>query len=315
MNFSTRLKALLMRTFFDRVVMRKPAYPIDGVPPDAVDTRVRIPTAQGETYALIHQPPGATAGDAPRPAVVLFHGGGFVFGLPQHEAAFCRRLASELNCIVVNPAYALSPEHSFPTAVHQCYEIVAWVARQARSLGIDSQRLAVGGHSAGGNLATGVVNQAVAKGFPHICYQLLDYPFLDATVAPEDKHSPIANPLIEPKLANLFNSCYIPADTALDHYLLSPVYTPQSLLARHPPTLVITAEHDTLRAEAEHYADRLRQAGVAVEHRRFSGVDHAFTHNGPKAAADEAWQLMAERLRQAFQTASNDATAAIRAVG
>lgn len=301
MNLKTYIKARALRFFFDRIVMRKPAYQIDGIPVATKDETLRIPTPQGVARALLHRPPQARPGEAGRPAVIMFHGGGFVFGLPEHEAPFCRRLANNLDCIVVNPEYVLSPEHPFPHAVRQCYEIVAWLAREAGRLGIDPQRIAVGGHSAGGNLATGVAAQALAKGFPKICFQVLDYPFLDATVAPEDKPSSIANPLIAPGLANLFNSCYMPAGTNLHDPLLSPVCSDKAALVGHPPALVITAEYDTLRAEADRYAGMLCEAGVAVRHEVVAGVDHAFTHNGPKEAADAAWQLIEQCLREAFE--------------
>src|SRR5512133_258905 len=220
MNWMTHLKARALRFVFDNILMRKPAYPIDGVPAVSNDEAVWIPTPQGKARTLVHRPPQARAEDGPRPALVLFHGGGFVFGLPENEAVFCRRLANNLDCIVINPDYVLSPERPFPGAAHQCYEIVAWGARAAERLGIDPERLAVGGHSAGGNLAAVAAAQAVAKGFPKLCFQILDYPFLDGTVAPEQKHSPLPKPLITPELPNLFTSCYMPAGTNLHDPLL-----------------------------------------------------------------------------------------------
>lgn len=300
MNWKIRLKAKALRFFFDRIVMRKPAYRIDGLPETVHDEEHMIPTPQGNMRTLFHWPTTAQSADSPLPALVLIHGGGFVFGLPEHEAPFCQRLANNVGCVVINPDYVRSPEYPFPHAIHQCYELVAWVAREAGSLGIDPERIAVGGHSAGGNLATGVVAQALAKGFPAIRFQILNYPFLDGSVDAEDKPLPIPKPVITPKLASLFNSCYIPEGINLRDPLLSPVCSDLADLSGHPPTLVITAEHDVLREEADRYAEMLRQAGVTVRHEVFPGVDHAFTHNGPKQPADVAWRLMEDYVRDAF---------------
>ncbi|MBN1005622.1 alpha/beta hydrolase [Amphritea pacifica] len=300
MNWKIRFKAKALRFFIDRIVMRKPAYQIDGVPETAHDEELMIPTPQGETRTLFHWPAKARNTDSPLPALVLIHGGGFVFGLPEHETPFCQRLANNTGCVVINPDYVLSPEYPFPHAIHQCYELVAWVAREATSMGIDPQRIAVGGHSAGGNLATGVAAQALARGFPNICFQILDYPFLDGSVDARNKPLPIPKPVITPELATLFNSCYMPEGTNLRDPLLSPVCAALDDLAGHPPALVITAENDVLREEADRYADMLRRAGVPVRHVVFPGVDHAFTHNGPKPSADAAWQLIEDYVRAAF---------------
>jgi acetyl esterase len=303
MNWKIRLKATAWRFFFERIVMRKPAYQVDGIPEAVKDEERLIPTPQGKTRTLFHWPPKVQQADGPLPALVLIHGGGFIFGLPEHEAAYCQRIANNVGCVVINPDYVRAPEYPFPHAIHQCYELVAWLAREAKSLGIDPGRIAVGGHSAGGNLATGVAAQALAKGFPKICFQILDYPFLDGSVDAWDKPLPIPKPVISPELASLFNSCYMPKGTDLRDPLLSPVCSDLAALAGHPPALVITAENDVLREEADRYADMLRKAGVQVRHEVFPGVDHAFTHNGPKQSADAAWRLIEEYVRDAFALA------------
>lgn len=300
MNWKIRLKAKAVRFFFDRIVMRKPGYQIDGIPGAINDEERLIPTSQGKTRTLFHWPAKAVLADAPLPALVLIHGGGFVFGLPEHEAVFCRRIANNVGCVVINPDYVLAPEYPFPHAIHESYDVVAWVAREAETLGIDPERIAVGGHSAGGNLATGVVAQALTKGFPKICFQVLDYPFLDGSVDARSKRLPIPKPIINPELASLFNDCYMPP--GIDHRasLLSPVCAELAALSGHPPTLVITAENDVLREEADRYAGMLRAAGVSVRHEIFPGVDHAFTHIGPKESADAAWRLIEDCVRDAF---------------
>jgi acetyl esterase len=305
MNWQVAFKAKALRFFFDHIAARKPGYVVDGVPARHDDTWLEVPTAHGTVRTLVHRPVGsAAAGGGPLPVVMLIHGGGFVFGRPQNEALFCRRLAHNVGCAVINPAYALAPEHPFPTATLQCDGVLEWVAHHAASLGLDARRMAVAGHSAGGNLATVTAAQAVKKGFPKLCLQILDYPFLDGHTPPEKKTSPIAQPMINPGLAGFFNGCYMPSGTPLRDPLLSPVYADAVDLAGHPPVLMITAEYDTLRGEAERYVARLREAGVPVRHEMFEGVDHSFTHTGPKTAADAAWRLMEQALTEAFASAA-----------
>lgn len=297
MKLTTRLKAKATQFFFDKIILARDAYAIDA--PTAYDDETRrVPTPVGQVRALFHWPLGK-----PRrglPVAVMIHGGGFLFGRPEHEAAFCRRLARNLGCLVVNPDYDRAPEHRFPTAARQCYELVAWLAREADALGIDGQRIAVGGNSAGANLAAGVVNQALEKGFPHICFQMLDCPFVDADQDPRQKTSPIAKPLLSAGLMALVNECYLPPGVDRRNPLVSPLFADAAALSRHPPALIVTAEQDVLCAEGTAYAKRLREAGVAVRHESFAGVDHVFTHTGPKPPADAAWHLIEACLQTAF---------------
>ena len=303
MNLLTSLKAKALRAFFDHVVLKKPGYAV-AAPQAFFDEERLIPTPAGEMRVLLHWPTAAKSAQGKLPVVMMIHGGGFLFGLPEHEAVFCRRLAQEVGCLVVNPDYARTPQHPFPKALHQCHGLLAWIADQAGTLGIDPERIAVGGHSAGGNLTAGVVALAKAKGYPKICFQVLDYPFLDAATPPAEKTFHIAKPLITPGLAALFNDCYVQHGQPLHDPWISPMFAEPADLRGQPPALVITAEQDLLRDEAEIYVDKLRAAGVPVRHELFAGVDHAFTHIGPKAAADAAWQLIHESLRQAFRGAA-----------
>ena len=140
-----------------------------------------IPGPGGPIPARLYR--GATSGTLP--VLVFFHGGGWVVGNVESHDTMCRHIANRAACAVVSVDYRLAPEHRFPAAVEDCYAATAWAAQNAAPLGIDPNRLAVGGDSAGGNLAAVVSLLARDRGTPRIGYQLLIYPALDATMRHE----------------------------------------------------------------------------------------------------------------------------------
>lgn len=210
-----------------------------------------------------------------RPALIYFHGGGWVFGNLDTHDAVCRALAKESGCAVISVDYRLSPEHKFPAAVEDSHTATVWVAANAERLGIDAQRIATGGDSAGGNLATVVAMRCRDCGGPELAAQLLLYPVMDLSSFETGSHRE-------------FGEGYFLTSTAMrwfaGHYLASPgqARDPEAspLLAPNlnglPPALVITAEFDPLRDEGEAYGERLRQAGVPVTVTRYLGMIHAF---------------------------------------
>lgn len=296
MKIGQGLFAKALRLFFDHFVLTKIGYAIDPFPVGCDEERF-IPTACGPMRALFHWP---SERREKLPLFVHIHGGGFLFGKPDHDAVFCQRIAQKVGCLVVNLDYWRTPEHPFPTAYHQCYEALVWLADKSAELGIDSTRIAVGGHSAGGNLAAGVVAQTLENDGPKLCLQILDYPFTDACTDPHAKRARIAKPLINPGLASLFNSLYVPDLAQARSPRVSPLFASLDSLRGQPPALVITAGNDLLHDEGDAYAARLREAGVTVRHEVFADVDHYFTHTGPKEPADAAWALMEESLNEAF---------------
>lgn len=291
------LQAKLIRFVFDRFILPKIGYPVDGLGETRDEERTAA-TAAGPVRMLIHRPAHV---ERALPVFVNIHGGGFVFGRPEHDAVFCRRIAARVGCVVVNLDYARAPEHPFPTAPEQCYAAVAWIAEHGAELGVDPTRIAIGGHSAGGNITAFIAAQAKTRGGPKICFQILDYPYVDARTDPALKHKRIKKPLLTPGLMKLFNACYLVRPEQAGDVRVSPLYAPLEDLRGQPPALVITAENDVLRDEGDAYAARLKEAGVEVRHQVFPGVDHVFTHTGPKASADAAWALMEECLGKAFQ--------------
>jgi acetyl esterase len=223
----------------------------------------------GELPVRIYRP----GPDRPLGALVYFFGGGWVLGSIDTSDGICRSLANAAGCVVVTPGYRLAPEARFPAAVHDCHCAVRWVAANAAELGVDPARLAVGGDSAGGNLAAAVTLLA-RDGGPALAGQLLVYPNTDY-LADTPSRRENADPW-------LFNRTSV--DWYWSHYLDSPADGGNPLasplraedLSGLPPALVITAEFDPLRDQGEQYAHRLADSGVPVELTRYPGMVHGF---------------------------------------
>ncbi|MGH9002755.1 MAG: alpha/beta hydrolase [Acidimicrobiia bacterium] len=241
----------------------------------AVEDR-QLPGSDSPVPVRIYTPPDA--GPAPRPVLVWFHLGGFVFGSVDWVDPITRTLANRSGCIVVSVDYRLAPEHPYPAARDDAWAAVTWVAEHAAEIGADPTRLAVGGDSAGGSLATVCCLMAREQGGPAIAFQVLIYPSPDCTEAafdlPSHKENGEAGLLITNADLRLWWSHYLSGGAdPLDPYV-SPLHAPD--LSGLPPALVITAEYDPLRDPGEEYARRLAEAGVPTELRRYDGQIHAF---------------------------------------
>ena len=246
------------------------------------------------------------AGPGPFPALVYFHGGGFVIANLDVYDASCRALTNAANCAVISVAYRLAPEFKFPAAPNDAFAAYQWVLQNAASINVDSAKVAVGGESAGGNLATVTALMARDRGVQAPVHQMLIYPLVTSIITPPVPAYPsyaefvAAMPLATPVLP-WFARHYFrrPADGN------SPYASPlRTNVAGLPPATVITAQIDPLRDEGEAYAAKLRDAGVAVVAQRFDGVTHEFFGMG--AVVDKAKQavaLAAGELKKAFGTA------------
>jgi acetyl esterase len=267
--------------------------------PDAETKDLRIPGPAGEIPVRVYRPLG-TGGTA-LPVLVWFHGGGFVIGSVQESDSDCRRLAVEAGLVVVSVEYRLAPEHPFPAGPDDCYAATRWVAAHAAELGADASRLAVGGDSAGGNLAAVVALMARERGGPRILFQLLVYPVTDLVSMETPSHHENAVGYFLTRSSMLwFREAYVPDATGRTDVRVSPLHAKE--LAGLPPALVITAEFDPLRDEGELYADRLRGAGVPVTKTRYDGMIHgffsmsAFLEGGRRAMEDSVRALGAALL-------------------
>lgn len=295
MGLKNQLAARVMQVALGRMARPPASALIAGADLPAPEPVV-VPTDAGQVRVHLYRPAKAVNG-APPPVYVNLHGGGFIMRHPEYDDHLCRALVAGTGCVVVNVDYDVAPQRPFPVAAQQALGITAWAAREGRSHGWDGDRLAIGGQSAGGNLAAGVCLAARGHGFQPVL-QILNYPPLDLATDPSDKTAHSAKPLISPSLARLFNYTYVPDPDARRDPLASPLLADD--LTGTTPALVITAEYDLLRDEGDAYAARLAEAGVPVTHRMMQGVDHAYTHLEPTEPLREALSLMVDSLNAAW---------------
>ena len=244
--------------------------------------RLRIPDVASVVNRDMQGPAGSLPlriymprGEGPFPLMVFFHGSGFVVcDLDTHDS-ICRNLCAGADCVVVSVDYRLAPEHKFPAATEDCLAATQWVAQNASALRGDASRIMVAGDSAGGNLAAVTALRARDEGGPRLIGQMLIYP---VTIY----HQPATPSMVEN--AEGFGLTREGMIWFWNHYVRSPVdgvhphASPlrASTLAGLPQALVFTAEYDPLRDEGEYYAEALNKDGVAVEMKRWGGMNHGF---------------------------------------
>jgi acetyl esterase len=267
------------------------------VAPPAVRSAVdrRIPGPAGDVPVRVYTPNGP----APLPLLVYFHGGGWVLGGLDTHDGICRELANGGGCVVVSVDYRLAPEHKFPAGAEDCYAATQWAAAHAAELGADAKRMAVGGDSAGGNLAAVVAQMARDRGGPPIVFQLLVYPVIAAAFDTQSYRDNAEGYLLTAGDMRWFWNHYLGTPTESDNPYASPLRA--RTLAGLPPALVITAGFDPLRDEGELYAHRLEEGGVPTRLSRYEGMIHGFFGMGhimdqARAAVREA----CTNLRLAF---------------
>ncbi len=252
----------------------------------------RIPGPGSELPIRIYTPREPKPGEK-LPVLVWYHGGGFVIGdLETHDSA-CRLLANQADCLVVAVDYRLAPEYKFPAAVEDCQAALRWVAQHAAELGGDPQRIAVGGDSAGGNLATVVAILARDAGYPKLAFQLLIYP----CTAPEPElpshHKFAQGYVLTRNTVTWFYKQYLRSRADTRDFRFGPLIAED--LSNLPPALVMTAGYDPLRDEGVDYAKKLIEAGNRVTLMNYEGAIHGFYLMG--GAVDLAKHAVAESAR------------------
>jgi acetyl esterase len=274
------------RAFFDQMQLPRPEVKIA-----SVEDR-RIPGPAGEIPVRIYRPEGS----APFPALVYFHGGGWVIGSIETHDGSCRDLANRVGCVVVSVEYRLAPESRYPAAAEDCYAATQWVAEHAGALGVDAARIGIGGDSAGGNLAAVVAQMARDRRGPALRHQLLIYPVTDADFSRPSYRENAEGYLLTTKAMEWFWGHYVPDPAQRREPYAAPLRAKD--LSGLPPAFVITAEYDPLRDEGEAYAERLQAAGVPTTLKRYRGAIHGFFAMG--------------LLSQVARDAVDDAAAAVR---
>ena len=252
------------------IVLEHPFPPVPFGPLVSIEDR-DIPGPAGDIPVRIYTPEGA----GPFPVLVFCHGGGFVIlNLDSHDS-FCRALAGGAGCLTISVDYRMTPEHKFPAAPDDCLAALRWAAANAAKLGGDPARIVVGGDSAGGNLATVVALLARDAGGPPLVGQLLFCPVTQHYDTGFPSYTENAEGYFLTKGdMTWFSDHYLRSPSDVDDFRASPLRAAD--LSGLPPALVITAEYDPLRDEAEAYEQRLVEAGVPTTLTRYPGVIHDF---------------------------------------
>jgi acetyl esterase len=229
-------------------------------------------------------------GAEPQPILVYFHGGGWVLGKIESHEGICRAVANAAVAKVVTVDYRLAPEHRFPAAAEDAYAATTWIAEHAGEFGGDPQRLAVGGDSAGGNLATVTCLMARDRGGPPVAFQILIYPITDYNLHNASYRAFSEGFFLTRAEMAWYWEQYVEKLDDRWHPHISPCR--EIDLSGLPPAHVITAEFDVLRDEGELYARQLEAAGIPVKLSRYDGMIHGFVRRFPffdqgKSAIDE----------------------------
>ncbi|WP_174734868.1 alpha/beta hydrolase [Mesobacillus harenae] len=249
---------------------------------------------EGDILIRIYSPEG----DGPKPALVYYHGGGWVIGNIETHDALCHSLAAISECKVISVDYSLAPESKFPVAVEDAYLAVQWASDNASELNIDKSSLAVGGDSAGGNLAAAVCYMAIDRKGPSIAYQMLFYPstgfeLTDSYVKYSEGY------YLNKSTMEWFRAQYLNNVEDTKNPLAAPMLIPEAETALLPPAYIVTAEYDPLSDGGEAFSRKLKDAGVEVKYVCYSGMIHGFfcmtevLEDGKKAVENAALELKA----------------------
>lgn len=232
-----------------------------------------IPGSAGEIPVRVYRPAGSRS-DTLLAGLIYLHGGGWVFGNLESHDPLCRALCNRSGCALVSVDYRLAPEHKFPAAFDDTLAAIRHVARRGAELGIDGERLAAGGDSAGGNLAAAAAIALRDEGGATLALQFLLYPVTDLAMD-TPSYITLANGFtLTAERMRYFREQYLNGEQDVGDWRASPLRAKS--LAGLPPALIITASHDPLVDEGRRYAERLNTAGVAATYTCYEGTVHGF---------------------------------------
>jgi acetyl esterase len=244
---------------------------------------------------------GQSTMDGKLPVLTFYHGGGYVIGdLDTHDYV-CRKIANSVGCAVISVDYRLAPEHKFPAAVDDAAAALRWIVDQADFLQIDPTRVAVGGDSAGGNLAANMAHMARDGKVPQIVFQLLIYPGTDMSMSQPSYQRDFSKFPLSIEACRYFLGHYLRDEEDKVDWRASPLHAPN--FKGLAPALVLTAGYDPLADEGLAYAKKLEESGVSVTVVHMSDQMHGFLTMGKIVrAADTALEISAAALRRGFAT-------------
>ena len=253
-----------------------------------------VPTTVGDITVLEY----GFSSDTPEPFMIDFHGGGFIFNTADVDEQIIlqmRRVVPHAKFISID--YPKAPEYPFPAAPDSIYETIRFYVEHAQDLGIDTEKMVIGGHSAGANLATVTCLRCQERREFFFKGQILDYPPLDLKTPAKEKPAPTG--CIPPDLAELFNACYVGSyDAAFPE--ISPIFSKAENLHNMPPAFIITCGHDSLCEEGIQYASMLEKSGVSVSLHQYPDELHGFTYDNTPSAI-EAINSMADFFKHCIQ--------------
>lgn len=257
---------------------------------------VTISTTYGSCKASFYWP---EEDKRPLPLFVNAHGGGFVKGKRQQDIVFSRNISSRLGCIVMDVDYTPAPELRFPGQIYQTYEAVCYALEHSEEWNIDRDRVAMGGHSAGGSLTAGVALLAGQRGDFRLRLQILDYACLNLYEPVQLKRNAYANPRLTPERSEFYNRMYLTREEDKLNPLASPLLAPDSMIRTSPETLIIVCDNDFFCDEGLAYGKRLAENGVTVTMKNFMDSSHGFVVQR-KGEFEAAERLILRALKHAF---------------
>ena len=234
---------------------------------------IKVDTKVGKTLVHLYRP---KTENEKIPLFLNIHGGGFIKGRRDQDIVFCRNFGSRSGCMIADIDYVPSPGMRYPGQVYACYDVLQYFAEHADEMGIDRERIAMGGHSAGGNLTAAAILMAIDEGNFVPALQILDYAALDLATPCEKKRNGISNPRIPAWKSDFYNKMYVNQEDVGQVYC-SPALASDEQLAKMPPSIIISCDSDSFCDEDETFASRLMKMGVLVYARRFYHSDHGFT--------------------------------------